>query len=221
MSRDGSNRPSITHEKRSHLINRTNIMRDIIVIGTSAGGVPALLQIFATFPVQLPAVVGVVLHRGAEPSELLSVLNRRTTLTVIEPDHLMTPKRGTIHLAPADHHLVFRGGSVKSQRGPREHSARRSVDTLFRSAAETYGQRVVGLLLTGCGQDGVSGLISIFESDGLTLTQDPEEAYMLYMPLNAIRYDEVAGLVSLENAAQTLSSLAHGKDVVVDVRTKR
>lgn len=221
MSRNGSSRPSIIHQKGSHIINRTYIKRDIIVIGASAGGVPALMQIFATFPVQLPAVVGVVLHRGVEPSELLSVLSRRARLMVIEPTHRMTAKQGTIYLAPPDHHLIFCGESVTSQRGPREHSARPSVDTLFRSAAETFGQRVVGLLLTGCGHDGVSGLISIFESDGLTLVQDPEEASMPYMPLNAIRYDEVAGLVSLENAAQTLSSLAHGNEVVVEVKTKR
>jgi two-component system chemotaxis response regulator CheB len=127
----------------------------------------------------------------------------------------MTLKPGTIYLAPADHHLLFQRGSVIVRRGPREHSTRPSIDPLFRSAAESYGQRVVGLLLTGCGEDGVSGLISITKGGGLTLAQDPDEAYMPYMPLNAIRYDEVAGIVSLDDTASVLASLAGGDRVRV------
>lgn len=221
MWRNGIHPESGNGWRRSSTINQTGVKRDIIVIGASAGGVSALQQICAAFPAQLPASVGIVLHRGVEPSELLSVLNRRAVLRMIEPNQPMTLKRGTIYLGPADHHLLFRRGSVVVERGPREHSVRPSVDALFRSAADTYGQRVVGLLLTGCGQDGVSGLISIGESDGLTLAQDPAEAYMPYMPLNAIRYDDVAGLVTLENAGQTLSALAHGESVTVAAVAER
>jgi two-component system chemotaxis response regulator CheB len=103
------------------------------------------------------------------------------------------------------------------QRGPREHSTRPSVDPLFRSASATYGRRVVGVLLTGCGEDGVSGLIAITDAGGLTLAQDPEEASMPYMPLNAIRYDQVAGVVSLHNAPSILASLADGDHVRLPV----
>ncbi|MBX3301820.1 MAG: chemotaxis protein CheB [Nitrospira sp.] len=209
--------PPISHEKRNGTINRKRTKRDIIVIGASAGGVPVLQRIFAEFPAHLAAAVGVVLHRSSEASGLLSVLSRRAALPVMEPDHPMTLKQGTIYLAPADHHLLFRRGSVDIYRGPREHSSRPSVNVLFRSAAEAYGRRVVGLLLTGCGEDGVSGLISITAAGGLTLAQDPAEAYMPYMPLNAIRYDDVAGVISLDGAAQTLYSLAHGDDVSVKV----
>lgn len=211
----------MSHEKRDGTINRKSIKRDIIVIGASAGGVPALQHILAGFPAHLPAVVGVVLHRGVGPNQLLSVLNRGVKLTMTEPKHSMMLKQGTIYLAPADHHLLFQQGSVVIQRGPREHSSRPSVDALFRSAAETYRRRVVGLLLTGCGEDGVSGLISISAEGGLTLAQDPAEAYMPYMPLNAIRYDDVAGLINLDDAAQTLCSLAHGDDVSVKIMTSR
>lgn len=221
MWRNGINHESSSGGRGVSTINQTGIKRDIIVIGASAGGVPALQQICAAFPAQLPAAVGVVLHRGVEASELLSVLSRRAVLRMVEPNQPMTLKRGTIYLAPADHHLLFRGGAVVVERGPREHSTRPSVDALFRSAAETYGQRVVGLLLTGCGQDGVSGFIIISAAGGLTLVQDPNEAYMPYMPLNAIRYDEVAGLVSLDEAASTLVSLAHGDGVAVKVMAGR
>ncbi len=184
---------SISHERRSSIVNHEGIKRDIIVVGASAGGVWALQQLFAGIPAHLPAAIGVVLHRGLEPSKLLSVLSRRSTLEMVEPDHPMTVKSGTIYLAPADHHLLFQRGSVVIHRGPREHGSRPSVDVLFRSAAETYGRRVVGLLLTGGGADGVSGLISISAAGGLTLAQDPEDAHMPYMPRNAIRYDDAGG----------------------------
>jgi two-component system chemotaxis response regulator CheB len=210
MRRNRINDRPIGHERRYGTINDERIKRDIIVIGASAGGVPALQQLFAGFPSDMPATVGVVLHRGEEPSELAYVLGRRSTLPVSEPRETVPMRQGTVYLAPPDHHLLFERGKVVVQRGPREHSTRPSVDPLFRSAAKAYGRRVVGLLLTGCGEDGVSGLIAITEAGGLTLAQDPEEAYMPYMPLNAIRFDEVAGLVSLNDAASVLASLANG-----------
>lgn len=210
----------IDHESRHGHINNERIKRDIIVIGASAGGVPALQQIFADFPADMPAVIGVVLHQGSQPSRLAQVLGRRSALPVVEPNHAMALKPGRIYLSPADHHLLFQPGSVVLQRGPREHSTRPAVDPLFRSAAEAYGRRVVGVLLTGCGEDGVSGLIAVTEAGGLTLAQDPEEAYMPYMPLNAIRFDDVGGLVSLDNAASVLTSLAHGDEVRVDMTVK-
>jgi two-component system chemotaxis response regulator CheB len=92
---------------------------------------------------------------------------------------------------------------------------------LFRSAAQAYGQRLVGLLLTGCGEDGVSGLIAITKGDGLTLVQDPDEAYMPYMPLNALRYDDVAGLVSFNNAASVLAELVKGHQLRIKMAARR
>ncbi len=211
----------IGREWRDGPINEQRIPRDIIVIGASAGGVPALQRIFARFPSDMPAAVGVVLHRGVERSELAEVLGRRSTLSVNEPKGSLPIRRGTIYLAPPDHHLLFERGKVAVRRGPWEHSTRPAVDPLFRSAAESYGSRVVGLLLTGCGEDGVSGLISITKGGGLTLVQDPDEAYMPYMPLNAIRYDDVAGRVFLDNAASVLASLAHGDQAQVSMMAKR
>ena len=217
MRRNRINDRHIGHARRSGSINDARITRDIIVIGASAGGVSALQHILAGFPPRMPATVGIVLHRGAQPSELAHVLSRRTSLPVIEPSRRLALKQGTIYLAPPDHHLLFQRDVVMIQRGPREHSTRPSVDPLFRSAASSYGRRVVGVLLTGCGEDGVSGLIAITKKDGLTLVQDPEEASMPYMPLNAIRYDEVAGVVSLDNAATILASLADGDHVRLPV----
>jgi len=194
-------------------LNSEGIKRDVIVIGASAGGVPALMQLFAALPPGLPAIIGVVLHRSAIPGQLVQVLGRRSALPVIEPEGRTSVKPGTIYLAPSDHHLLFERAAVTILRGPKEHSTRPAVDPLFRSAAAAYGSRVVGALLTGCGEDGVSGLLHISERQGLTLAQDPDEAYMPYMPLNALRFDHVSAVFSLSDMAKVMAALAAGEKV--------
>ncbi|WP_053381170.1 chemotaxis protein CheB [Nitrospira moscoviensis] len=203
-------------------INSEGIKRDVVVIGASAGGVMALRELFAAFPAGMPAAVGVVLHRSAAPGELAQVLGRRSALPVIEPAGRTAMKQGHIYLAPPDHHLLFETGRrLAIRRGPREHSTRPAVDPLFRSAAETYGRRVVGILLTGCGEDGVSGLIAIAKASGLTLAQDPEEAYMPSMPLNALRYDDVNGVFRIDELGPVVAALAAGREIPARRATRR
>ena len=190
--------------------------RDVIVIGASAGGVMALLELFAALPAGLSAAVGVVLHRSTSPGApgaLASVLGRRSALPVIEPKGDSSLKQGTIYLAPPDHHLLFRPGGVSVQRGPKEHCTRPAIDPLFRSAAAHYGDRVAGMLLTGAGEDGVSGLIAISQASGVTLAQDPDDAYMPYMPMNALRFDDVSGVFPLKDMASVVKALVNGQCV--------
>jgi two-component system chemotaxis response regulator CheB len=122
-------------------------------------------------------------------------------------------KHGVIYLAPPDHHLLIEPDGIAIHRGPKEHSTRPSIDPLFRSAAAAHGKRVVGMLLTGCGEDGVSGLIAISQGSGVTLAQDPDDAYMPYMPMNALRYDEVAGAFPLRQLSGVVLALARGRSV--------
>jgi two-component system chemotaxis response regulator CheB len=192
-------------------LNQGAIARDVIVIGASAGGVEALMQLFSMLPPNLRAIIGCVLHRGAAIGRLAEVLGRRSSLPVVEPQSGDEVKRGVIYLAPADHHMLFEQGKVTINRGPREHSTRPAIDPLFRSAAETYGKRVVGVVLTGCGEDGVSGMTAIGHGQGLALVQDPAEAYMPYMPLNALRFDHVHGAYPLEQLAPLLASFVRGE----------
>jgi two-component system chemotaxis response regulator CheB len=199
--------------KSRDTFNSEGIKRDIVVIGASAGGVAALTELFAALPPDTPAAIGVVLHRSISPSFLAEVLGRHSHLPVIEPDNHNRLKRGIIYLAPPDQHLLFNGGDVMVQRGPKEHSTRPAIDPLFRSAAETYGEKVVGVQLTGCGEDGVSGLLHINAAGGLAIAQDPAEAYMPYMPLNALRFDDVTGVFPLSDIASVIVALANGKEV--------
>ncbi|HKC95891.1 MAG TPA: chemotaxis protein CheB [Nitrospira sp.] len=200
--------------RRSARLNSEGIKRNVIVVGASAGGVVALTRLFEALPADIPAVIGVVLHRSTSPSELVHVLGRRSRLPVIEPSNRSIAIQGIIYLAPPDHHLLFDDGDVMTQRGPKEHGTRPAVDPLFRSAAAAYERRVVGVLLTGCGEDGVSGLIHISNERGITLAQDPREAYMPYMPLNALRFDEIGSVYSIHELAPALYALATGNAII-------
>jgi two-component system chemotaxis response regulator CheB len=199
--------------KRRRTFNDERIKRDVIVIGASAGGVMALSEFFSALPANLPASVAVVLHRSTAASELAYVLGRRSKLPLVEPIGGGPLKHGIIYLAPPDHHLLIEPDGIAIHRGPKEHSTRPSIDPLFRSAAAAHGKRVVGMLLTGCGEDGVSGLIAISQGSGVTLAQDPDDAYMPYMPMNALRYDEVAGAFPLRQLSGVVLALARGRSV--------
>ena len=147
---------------------------------------------------------------AARYRDLPQVLARGSTLPIVEPTERVIPTAGTIYLAPADRHLVFEGEAVTSHRGPKEHSTRPAVDPLFRSAAAIYANRVVGVILTGAGDDGVNGLIEITKAGGIALTQDPDEAPMPYMPLHALHRDHVSRVFPLKQLGSALHTLASG-----------
>jgi two-component system, chemotaxis family, protein-glutamate methylesterase/glutaminase len=195
------------------IINRDRITRNVIVMGASAGGIEVLIRVFSELPPDLAAIVGVVLHRGPIPSELLQVLSKKSALPIVEPWHDSKLEAGVVVLAPPDHHIEFSSQGVAVRRGPKEHSTRPAIDPLFRSAAQSFGNRVVGILLSGGGDDGVNGLIAIKERGGVSLAQEPEDSDMPYMPLNAIRYDDVDGILLVKEIAPALIGLVKGEAV--------
>jgi two-component system chemotaxis response regulator CheB len=201
---------TISLSNKNGTLNGNGIVRNVVVIGASAGGVEVLVRIFSGIPANLAAVMGVVLHRGPIPSQLLEVLSRKSSLPLIEPGHDRRLESGMIFLAPPDHHMEFQSSHILIRRGPKEHSTRPAIDPLFRSAARSFKTRVVGVLLTGCGDDGVNGMIDIKEQGGLCLVQDPADAEMPYMPMNAIRYDHVDAVLPVKAIASTVSRLVQG-----------
>jgi two-component system chemotaxis response regulator CheB len=123
---------------------------NIITIGTSAGGVEALVKLVRQLPRDLPAAVFVVLHIPAQGASLLpEILNRWGELKAMHATDNMEIQQGYIYVAPPDHHLLLEQGHMHIVRGPKENHYRPSVDALFRSAAITYGPRVIGVVLTG------------------------------------------------------------------------
>jgi two-component system, chemotaxis family, protein-glutamate methylesterase/glutaminase len=179
----------------------------IIVIGASAGGVPALSTLVEGLPADLDAAVFVVMHVAPEvPSRLHEILGRRTTLPVSIATDGDPIQPGRIVVASADRHLMIDGDRVRVTRGPKESRSRPAIDVLFRSAAAAHGPRVIGVVLTGALDDGTAGLWAIKDRGGLALVQDPKDAEHASMPESAIRHVEVDCVVPLAGMAQEIVS---------------
>ena len=196
------------------MINTKRMRRDVIVIGASAGGVQPLKDLLQLLPANLPATVAIVLHRSPyHDTRLPMVLGHHALLSVLEPADRDPVLSGAVYVAPRDQHLIFEDGGVRLSRGAREHHTRPAIDPLFRSASERYGPRVVGVLLSGMGADGVSGLIAIKRRGGVSLVQHPDEARFETMPCTAIREDDVDAMMTVDELAAVLPALARGEAI--------
>ena len=196
------------------MINAHRVKRDVMVIGASAGGVEPLKRLLELLPPNLSAMVAVVLHRSPyHETRLPFVLGRHALVSVLEPADRDPVLSGAVYVAPRDQHMVFQDGMVRLNRSAREHHTRPAIDPLFRSAAENYGGRVVGVLLSGMGSDGVSGLIAIKKRGGLSLVQHPGEARFETMPCAAIAEDDVDAMLTVEELAVALPALARGEAI--------
>ena len=166
--------------------------RDIIVIGASAGGLAALQAIVGGLPAGFEASLFVVVHTSPEsPGVLADILQRSGALPTFMVRERERIQKGCIYVAAPDHHLIVERDVVIATRGPKENRFRPAVDPLFRSAALAYGSRVVGVILSGGLDDGSAGLWAVKEQGGTAVVQDPAEAMIASMPLNAMRYVEV------------------------------
>jgi two-component system chemotaxis response regulator CheB len=160
-------------------------MDAIVVLAASAGGLKPLLSIIAGLPVPCRASVFVVVHTGLHPSILPCLLARDSRLpAVFAQDGPI--ERGHIYVAPPDHHMFLQLGCVRLSQGPKVHHTRPAADPLFFSAAEAYGKRVIGIVLSGGGSDGSAGLRAIKEHGGIALVQHPDDAETPFMPRAAI-----------------------------------
>jgi two-component system chemotaxis response regulator CheB len=182
--------------------------KDIIVIGSSAGGVEALRRLCASLPVDLPAAVLVVQHLSPSARSVLpQLLARAGPLPAATPSDGDILQQGRIYVAGPDHHLLLRPGHMLVRRGPFENRTRPAVNPLFRSAAIAYGARVIGVVLTGLLDDGTDGLIAIKAVGGTSVVQDPEDAEWPSMPRNALKRDHVDHAVKLDDMGALLSRL--------------
>jgi two-component system chemotaxis response regulator CheB len=193
------------------VINAGRLNRDVVTIGGSAGSIEALLRIFEKLPANLAAAVTVVVHRPPFfQSQLAQIFNRRASLPVAEPEDGESLERGRVYLAPRDRHMVMEDGHIRLNREPQQHRFRPAVDALFLSAARAYGPRVIGVLLSGGGTDGVRGLIAIKAAGGISMVQDPQEARNPSMPAMAIAEDDVDAVLRLDEIAAALGTLTAG-----------
>jgi two-component system chemotaxis response regulator CheB len=181
---------------------------NIIVIGASAGGIGPVRTLLNKFPTTIPAAIFVVVHTSPDgPGMLSTVLNRATGLTVVSPEEKMLIRDGRVFVAPPDYHLVVDGRYARLLHGPREHRFRPAVDPLFRTAAQHYGERVIGVVLSGHMADGTHGLSLIKQAGGVAIVQDPDEAEVPSMPLNAMRRGEVDYVLPVEEMPRVIMGL--------------
>ncbi|MBC7448790.1 MAG: chemotaxis protein CheB [Hymenobacteraceae bacterium] len=184
----------------------------VIVIGTSAGGMPALTNLICQLPKSLPAALLVVQHLAPSSSGefLVDRLNRHCDTALAS--HLardgMRIQAGHLYLAPPDRHLLVRpDGCLLVTKGPHESHYRPAVDALFRSAAVAFGARVVGVVLTGMLHDGTAGLEFVKRCGGQAVVQDPADAEFDGMPTSALQHVAVDHVVALAQMGAVLKTL--------------
>ncbi len=181
---------------------------DVVVVGASAGGLEAVMQLIRSLPPDFPAAVFIVIHRGAEgPAFLPQLLARDSRLPILIPASIEQIRPGRIYLPPLDCHLLIQDGLVRATRGPRQHGFRPAVDPLFISAARSHGNCVAGVVLSGGLEDGTAGLLAIKRSGGTAIVQNPEEAPVPSMPLSALKNVEVDAVLSASDIGPRLVAL--------------
>jgi two-component system, chemotaxis family, protein-glutamate methylesterase/glutaminase len=183
--------------------------RELVVIGSSNGGARALPRLLRHLPPDFPAAIAAVQHRGpeAQVGGLESFLRSRSALPVRDAVDDEPIEPGTVHLAPADYHLLVEGARFAlSTEAPLMH-VRPSIDVLFESAAEAYRERLVGVVLTGTGRDGAAGLRRISCRGGFTIVQDPASSERREMPEAAIATHRPGRIVPVEEMARLLVEL--------------
>ncbi|MDB4942057.1 MAG: CheB methylesterase [Labilithrix sp.] len=184
----------------------------VVVVGASAGGVEALRELTSRLPPDLDASVLVALHVPSSSRSLLpAILQRHTKLAVrhaVDGEPLVP---GTILVAPPDLHLLVHGGNVRLSHGARENGHRPAIDPMFRSAARWFGDRAVGVILSGALDDGTSGMLAVRLGRGTTIAQWPEEAAVPSMPLSAIREVGVDYVAPVAEIAEIIARLSREK----------
>ena len=162
---------------------------EAVVIGTSAGGLAALSVLVAGLEATFRLPLLVVQHiPSGVPTQLAEIFRRKTGLHVKEADEKERVRGGTLYFAaPGYHLLVEQDTSLSLSQDDSVHFSRPSIDVLFESAADAWGERVAGILLTGANEDGAAGLEAIHRAGGLTIVQDPDEAEVDSMPRAALQ----------------------------------
>ena len=180
----------------------------VIVMGASAGGVKAILELAPALPRDFPAPILFVQHIGAHRSELWKLVAARGPNAAVAASDGDVSRPGTIYIAPPDQHMRLDGPVIRLSRGPKEHHARPAIDPLFRSAALHYGPRAIGVVLTGMLDDGSAGLRAIKDCGGTAVVQYPADAHAPSMPQSALACVDADHVVPLASLGQLLYDLA-------------
>jgi len=180
-----------------------------VVIGGSAGGIDAVVNLIRALPPAFPLAVVVVLHQGPDQSPgWVEYLGSHASLPVVEAEDKMPLVSGTVHCAPPGYHLLLETDrTLALSVDEKVNFARPSIDLLFSSAADAFGSELIGVVLTGTNNDGALGLAEIAASGGLGIVQSPRSAEWPAMPEAALQAAPRAMVIDLQGIANTLVEL--------------
>ena len=180
----------------------------LVVIGASWGGLKAVGAVLEGLPAHFGCAVVLAQHRSpASTGALAAVLQARTALAVREVEDKDLIEPGVVHLAPPDYHLLVEPGHLSLSLDERVQYSRPSIDVLFESAAGSYGEGVVAVVLTGANEDGAAGVQAVKRAGGLTVVQDPATAESPLMPQAAVASGAADKVLSLGDIAPFLVEL--------------
>ena len=180
-----------------------------VAMGASWGGLQAIETVLSGLPDGFIVPIGIAQHRAVDPGSgaLSRILSLRSGVEVREAADKDVIEPGGVYIAPPDYHLLVEPtGFALSTDALVQHS-RPSVDVLFESAADTYGDRLVAVVLTGANEDGAHGIARVKRSGGRTIAQDPATAARREMPEAAIATGVVDHVLPLEEIGPKLGEL--------------
>ncbi len=201
--------------------NKKGQIKKVIVIGTSAGGLKAVTTLVSQLQKEFEAPILVVQHISpdATGNVLLDALNKLGNLKCEHAVNGTSLKNGHLYLAPSDHHLMIDDDErILVTKGAQENRSRPAIDPLFRSAAVVFGNKVIGILLTGYLDDGTAGMIAIKRCGGTCIVQDPKDAEYPDMPQNALNQltvDHCLPLLEMGGLLYQLIARKTGKQAVI------
>jgi len=182
---------------------------DIVVMGGSAGGFKAFTAILGALPTgfSLPLLLVQHLHRE-DDGAFTRHLENSVSLPVTEAVDKERIEPGRVYVAPADYHmLVERDGTIALSTEGKVNWSRPSIDVLFESASRAYGERVIGIILSGASSDGAEGIRAIRSAGGFTIAQNPDSAEYPFMPRSAIETGAVVQIMTVEEIIVTVAGM--------------
>jgi two-component system chemotaxis response regulator CheB len=184
-------------------------IKNIIVIGASAGGITALKKVVAGLSSKMEIAVLAVLHVSPDSNcdIIASTLQKDTTLKCVVPSDGTLIRQGVFYLAPANRQMMVKNNVLRITHGTEENKYRPSIDVLFRSAAVLFANHVIGIILTGMLEDGTSGMWAVKRCGGICIVQRPGEAEFPDMPNSVINKLEVDYIDDLHQIPKTIEEL--------------
>ena len=184
---------------------------EIVVVGTSWGGLNALRTLVGALPGDFAVPLVLVQHRHRESNQLLAtLLQERTPLRVCEVEDKAPIEPGRVYVAPADYHLLIDRGTFSLSTDEPVRCSRPSIDVTFQSAADSYAEHAIGIVLTGANADGAIGLRRIADRGGVAVVQDPATAESGTMPAAALKAVPTARAMKIEEIARFLATIGAG-----------